>query len=75
MNGPTALVVDGYGYYHPECCLTSETGDSPVAMYDDDLAHISGDISCEGCMQTLNGHLTDYAELAALNLAPGPGRP
>lgn len=41
MNDPTALVVDGYGYYHPECCPTSETGDSPVAMYDDDLAHIS----------------------------------
>lgn len=34
---------------------------APAAMYDDDLAHISGDISCEGCMQTLNGHLTDYA--------------
>ena len=62
MSDPTALVLNDCDHYHPECCPSSETGDSPVALYDDDLASVRGDIYCEGCGHVLNAHLTDYDE-------------
>jgi transcription initiation factor TFIIIB Brf1 subunit/transcription initiation factor TFIIB len=62
MSDPTALVLDDCCYYDPDCCPSSETGDSPIGMYDEDLAKYKGDIYCEGCGLVINDHLTDYHE-------------
>ena len=38
MSDPSALVLDDCCYYHPDCSPSSETGDSPIGMYDEDFA-------------------------------------
>lgn len=70
MSEVTARVVEDCDYYHPDCCPSDETGDTPVAMTDDDLRRYVGDIYYEGCQLVINGHLTDRAELLSLELLP-----
>ena len=71
MSNPTAFVVHDHSYFHPECCPSSETGDAPVAVFDEDLARFKGDVYCEGCQGVINAHLTDYDEAMRFDLFSG----